>query len=360
MAAAVEANHPEKVQHILDLADRMKSRTQKSIDATRIGVLKTIIVQLKELALKKGWGTTTYDLLSFLFTEELKETYEKYEATMPTDQADGKGGMFISRALWTIIGTIMDSDSFKYDKKGHTIFQKAGESGRDVYIKSVVMFTHKTEEQTADAVHLSAWGPQYEHQHRIRTVLGLFAKKRTHKRGARRGGAAKKLKSIKFEPIYQGQLVNFITGSRVGTLTPPYYKELENNEIFGIDFDKYQQKALQQIADKNSLHINEVKNILALVLLMEHELVHTMLEYDEGSLQDSRRPPGYDEKEWKKIKKIPSRADKHHGEWFDYFVRKLFGQVGIYAAIDEAPSPMEVCAEEEDDYLLPEIKKLRF
>ena len=343
-AAAGEDDTPEKVRHILELANHIEKRTQKSIDVTRMGVLKTITVQLKELALKKGWGTTTYDLLSFLFTEELKETYEKYEATMPTDQADGKGGMFISRALWTIIGTIMDSDSFKYDKKGHTIFQKAGESGRDVYIKSVVMFTHKAEEVTADAVHLSAWGPQYEHQHRIRTVLGLFAKKRTHRAGSRKGGAAKKLKSIKFEPIYQGQIINFITDSRVGTLKPPYYKELKNNEIFGIDFDIYQKKALQKIAGDNGLHINEVKNILALVLLMEHELVHTMLEYDEGSLQDWE-PPEYDEKEWKKIKKIPSRADEHHGEWFDYFVRKLFGQVGIYAAIDEAPSPTEVCAE---------------
>ena len=49
-----------------------------------------------------------------------------------------------------------------------------------------------------------------------------------------------KLKSIKFEPIYQGQLINFITDSRVGTLKPPYYKELKNNEIFGIDFDIFQ------------------------------------------------------------------------------------------------------------------------
>jgi len=330
----------EKVQKILTLAEYVSDNTPAMINQTRIDVLNTVIAKLVGLAGERRQG---YDLLSFLFTEELDKG-----KLLPPDPADGDGGMFISSALWTVIGTIMDSKSFQYEE-GHSIFHKDDGSGRDIYIKSVVLFTHKTEEQTADAVHMLEWGKQYAHQHRIRTVLSLFAIK-TKPRGRK-----KARKALDFEPFRRGKLIGFIKGSYVGATEPPYYKTLEKNEVFGIDFDE--QMELVEIAVSHKLHINEVKNILALVLLMEHELVHTMLEYDEGSLGEWS-PPDHDSV-WEKILEIPERADEHHGAWFDYFVRKLFGHVGIVAAIENATDaavPVAVSAVVLKDF----TTKLRF
>ena len=102
----------EKVQKILTLAEYVSDNTPAMINQTRIVVLNTVIAKLVGLAGERRQG---YDLLSFLFTEELDKG-----KLLPPDPADGDGGMFISSALWTVIGTIMDSKSFQYGE-GHNL-----------------------------------------------------------------------------------------------------------------------------------------------------------------------------------------------------------------------------------------------
>lgn len=375
---------PDKLSKIKALALRVENRSQRSIDITRMNVLETIIQTFLprpegSKVVPRPKGSEDKDLLSFLFTQEKDQTFVDWKTYIPTDEGDGKGGMFKSPALWTIIKTIINSNTFEW-KEGHNIFYKDDMSGLDIYINSCCMFTRKAEQVTADAASLRPFGSQYNHQHRIRTVLSLFASK---SKPQHNDSNPKQKKIAHFEPLSKGQLVTFMTGVEAGSLDPPYHKSIEEGhyELFGINFNThrtdngeitppYQERRLVRIALKNGLHINEVKNILALVLLMEHELVHTMLEYIP---RRSRYPPGYDfnkKKKWREeISTVPQRADENHGAWFDFFVRKLFGQVGIHASIEGALCPSKVvaasagkvvAASAKTDTFLLDIKKLRF
>lgn len=259
------------------------------------------------------------------------------------EEEDGEGGEYRSTILWTIIENILSSDSFAYfdDKKQkQNVFYKDDGSGkRDTYIQAFMHWATKDDTWSADAMSLCHIGEKrLNHQHVVRAVLSKFAHKRIDRDG-----------HVYFTAFKKGKLIEF-DYQRYYCTSPDECRLLEDGEhiINGINVDDYEQDKLQEIAKAYALNINEVKNVLILLLIMEHELVHTMLAYldrenDWGQYVYisalNGYPPGYTEDYWVGINKKDTHRAKHdenHGVWFYYFIRNLFNHSGITSALENA------------------------
>lgn len=286
------------------------------------------------------------------------------------EEEDGVGGEYRSIVLWTIIDNILSSDSFAYfdDKKQkHNVFYKDDGSGRDTYIQAFMHWATKDATWSADAMSLChLYDKRLSHQHTVRAVLSKFVYRHFDSDG-----------QVYFTAFEKGKLIEF-DYQRYYCTAPGVCRLLKDGEhiINGIDVDHYEQDKLQQIArDYGGLHINEVKNVLILLLIMEHELVHTMLAYldrkDEWGKDRyisalNGYPPAYTEDGWdekKKMDRHKARHDENHGVWFYYFIRNLFNHSGITSALENATCPddsADKVVAETRDVLKDFIIKLRF
>ena len=342
-------------QHISWLYKEDPQIWLQRITTARINSLNNILTQM-DTALKSDFGENG----EYMHFEEAPNPDEQlfsyfFSSKWIGDHLDGKADSTITKTgkpfniVWAIVKEIINSDIFLFEYNGtpKKIFFENG-------AQKVYFYTQLASAE--DILPASAAADVPENDVRAEWIAEIFLARRIITRQL--GNMYMPLK--KDEPMIFG-------GGWIGqTNGKAKWQKLGEKLVFGLDLDKF----TSTLPDDLKPRLIEIQNILTVMLLLEHELIHTVfgiyrqdLNYDPDYHARLAKPssfprfyPQSKKKKWPKSKKgdLPhSQAftdANGHGEDFSHYTNLVYGfptQLSPldYIPIDETPIKQRVTQE---------------
>jgi hypothetical protein len=341
MASLATNTTSDIIQEHIDWLDREKNgnRSLEQIKIRRLQCLYQIILEVDK-QINNFYDDTGLELdpkhqaFSFLFSSDF--------LPRNVDSTDDDGKLF--NIIWFIVKTIISSDIFQFNtgsEEKKIFYEKDKESG---WKQKVYFYTQLVDDNTPSAAAADVPAPEDGRDYPWVALLFLARRLITHKKTGKDG---KFLPLKRYEPMqFGGGWVGQTDGT--GEFQPPDHKI-----IFGVNLHEYEKDLtmmMQSLQLKYIPTVIEMQNILTIMILLEHELIHVAYgiyrnveNYSEtrlATLDDFPRlnlPKGT---KWSKSKyEFPTEQaftdTGGHGPLFSKYANLLFGFLGQQSPLDE-------------------------